>query len=52
MGLFSELKVSFFSGGGGLGLGVVYEIIKIYSEKFIQIIPKINRNFRKPLERT
>jgi hypothetical protein len=27
---------------------MVYEIIKIYSEKFIQIIPKIIINFRIP----
>jgi hypothetical protein len=28
--------------------GLVYEINKIFSEKFIQIIPKIKRNFRIP----
>jgi hypothetical protein len=35
---------------GELGFfgGLVYEIIKIYSEKFIQIIPKIIKNFRTP----
>jgi hypothetical protein len=48
LGWFPELKVSFFRKGGASVEGMVYEIIKIYSEKFIQIIPKIIINFRIP----